>query len=84
VGENIYGSGGNADAQQAVDLWAAEAANYDYATNACSSVCGHYTQIAWRTTLKLGCAMHVCPSLAFGHSIVCDYGPGGNTGGRPY
>jgi hypothetical protein len=70
VGENIYGSGGNADAQQAVDLWAAEAANY--------------TQIAWRTTLKLGCAMHVCPSLAFGHSIVCDYGPGGNTGGRPY
>src|SRR5512139_1186592 len=28
-----------------VNGWAAEAANYDYATNTCSGVCGHYTQI---------------------------------------
>lgn len=84
VGENIFGSGGSASAQQAVDLWAAEGANYSYPSGACSGVCGHYTQIVWRTTLEVGCALHDCPNLNFGSSIVCDYGPGGNSGGLPY
>ena len=84
VGENIFGSGGGASGQEAVQLWAAEGANYTYATNACNGVCGHYTQVVRRTTLEVGCALHVCPGLQFGTSIVCDYGPGGNSGGAPY
>jgi hypothetical protein len=84
VGENIFGSGGNATAQQAVNTWAAEQANYNYANNTCNGVCAHYTQLVWRNTLKLGCAKHSCTGLTFGNSIVCNYGPGGNTGGRPY
>jgi hypothetical protein len=85
VGENIFGSGGAGTAQQAVNLWAAEKASYDYATNTCSGTCGHYTQIVWRSTVKLGCARGTCPGLTFGNSIVCNYGPGGNVGGqRPY
>jgi hypothetical protein len=84
VGENIFGSGGAASADQAVATWAAEGANYNYATNACNGICGHYTQIVWRTTLEVGCALHDCPGLQFGSSIVCDYGPGGNSGGKPY
>jgi pathogenesis-related protein 1 len=84
VGENIYGSGGNASAMQAVMLWAAEEANYDYATNSCNGVCGHYTQVVWRTSLELGCARFDCPGLDFGDAIVCNYGPGGNSGGLPY
>lgn len=85
VGENIYGSSGKATAQAAVHVWAAEAQNYNYARNTCKVVCGHYTQIVWRTTLKVGCALHVCPGLKTGHSIVCNYGPGGNLRGiRPY
>ena len=86
IGENIYGSGGGATAQGAVDLWASEKASYDYATNTCSgTTCGHYTQIVWRSTTHLGCALHNCPGLQFGSSIVCDYGPGGNFGGqKPY
>ncbi|MBA2539031.1 MAG: hypothetical protein H0V17_05300, partial [Deltaproteobacteria bacterium] len=86
VGENIFGAGGGATAQQAVSLWAAEGANYDYATNSCSGpTCGHYTQVVWRTSIELGCAIGNCPGLQFGNAIVCDYGPGGNSGGaRPY
>ena len=84
VGENIFGSGGGATGPEAVQLWAAEGANYNYATGACNGICGHYTQVVWRTTLEVGCAIHDCPGLQFGNSIVCDYGPGGNSGGKPY
>ncbi|MBA3501655.1 MAG: CAP domain-containing protein [Myxococcota bacterium] len=84
VGENIFGAGGGATAQQAVSSWASEKANYNYDTNACNGVCGHYTQIVWRTSVKLGCAKGTCAGFAYPNSIVCNYGPGGNSGGKPY
>lgn len=85
VGENIYGGGGAATAQGAVNLWAAEKPNYNPMTGACSGgECGHYTQIVWRTTLEVGCALKACTGLQYGNSIVCNYGPGGNNGGLAY
>jgi hypothetical protein len=84
VGENIYGSSGGATGTDAVESWASEEANYDYDMNSCNGVCGHYTQIVWRETTKIGCALHQCPGLTFGSTIVCDYALGGNSGGRPY
>ncbi len=85
VGENIYAAGGAASAQQAVELWVSEQSNYNYANNTCNGVCGHYTQVVWRDTQEIGCAVGNCPNLQFPNAIVCDYGPGGNVGGqRPY
>ncbi len=87
VGENIYGAGGQASGTDAVRLWVSEQANYDHATNTCAAgqICGHYTQVVWRNTTKIGCALHDCPGLQYGSSVVCDYGPGGNVGGQaPY
>jgi len=87
VGENVFGAGGTATAQQAVQVWASEGANYNYATNTCAAgkVCGHYTQIVWRTSVKLGCAKGTCAGLTYPNVIVCDYGPGGNLQGqKPY
>jgi pathogenesis-related protein 1 len=84
VGENVFGAGGSATAQQAVNSWAAEKANYNYDTNTCNGVCGHYTQIVWRTSVKLGCAKGTCAGFTYPNSIVCNYGPGGNSGGKPY
>lgn len=85
VGENIFASSANATAQQAVQSWASEGANYNYATNTCSTgTCGHYTQVVWRATVKIGCAKVNCPAIQFPSTILCDYGPGGNTGGSPY
>jgi uncharacterized protein YkwD len=86
VGENVFGHGGVATPQGAVDTWAAEQANYDYATNGCAAgkVCGHYTQVVWAATERVGCGIAKCDGMFFGATIVCNYSPGGNTGGRPY
>ncbi|NVB76955.1 MAG: hypothetical protein HOV81_01050 [Kofleriaceae bacterium] len=83
VGENVFGSGGAATAQAAVNLWASEKANFTYPTG-CSGTCGHYTQIVWRTSTHLGCALVDCPALQFHGTVLCNYGPGGNNGGAPY
>ena len=91
VGENIFASSGSATAHDAVLLpaygWAAEQAHYHYATNSCDTgaTCGHYTQVVWRATLKVGCALGSCPGLTYPSTIVCDYGPGGNINSqKPY
>jgi len=84
VGENVYGASAQVDGPAAVDLWAAEEAAYDHASNTCDGICGHYTQVVWADTTLMGCAAHACPALTYGYTIVCDYAPGGNDGGRPY
>jgi hypothetical protein len=85
VGENIYGGGGVPTGQQVTDAWASEVANYDYETNSCSSVCGHYTQIVWADSIKLGCGFASCPGGTVANFVVCNYAPGGNiVGQKPY
>ena len=84
VGENIYASSGTATAQGALNSWGAEKPNYNPSTGACTGTCGHYTQVVWRTTLKVGCARGNCPGIQYPSTIVCDYGPGGNSGGLAY
>jgi pathogenesis-related protein 1 len=92
-GENIYASAGSTPTgATAVDSWASEAADYDYEGNSCDGTCGHYTQVVWADSTKLGCAFDVCDSGSpFGSDfptwnfIVCDYDPPGNfIGERPY
>jgi len=87
VGENVFGKGGGVPPtpQEAVNVWAGEEADYDSDSNTCSSVCGHYTQIVWATTERLGCGISQCSELQFGGTIVCNYSPAGNlSGARPY
>ncbi len=40
-----------------------------------SSATGHYTQVVWGATYKVGCGYTVCPS---GGIYACNYGPAGN------
>ena len=86
VGENIYAHSGTARGPAAVQAWADEVADYDYASDTCApnAVCGHYTQLVWAASLRLGCGLANCAGLRFPSTIVCNYSPGGNTGGRPY
>ncbi len=87
VGENVYASSGTATAGGAVRSWASEKSDYDYGSNTCTSgkVCGHYTQIVWRDTLRVGCGISQCSGLKYPSTIVCNYSPGGNIGKqRPY
>jgi pathogenesis-related protein 1 len=99
-GENIYAAAytgsmpppGWNPPVNAVDSWASEAADYDFSTNSCSSVCGHYTQLVWRDTEAVGCGIKVCttnspfgPSFPTWTFVVCDYNPPGNfVGQQPY
>lgn len=76
---------------QGLGMWWAEKAHYDLATNTCKpgQVCGHYTQLVWSTTTKIGCAVALCTphkTLSLpGFSLVCELGAGGNMyGQRPY
>ncbi len=92
LGENIYASTANPSPVSVVSNWASEAQYYNFASNTCATgqVCGHYTQIVWRNTLRLGCAQATCTTGSpFGNGtwyfVVCDYAPPGNyTGQRPY
>jgi hypothetical protein len=52
-----------------------------------SDGCGHYTQVVWRTSTKLGCGVSTCTSTR-GYQTdiwICNYSPGGNyVGQTPY
>ncbi|KAI4335448.1 hypothetical protein L6164_014092 [Bauhinia variegata] len=86
LGENIYwGSGSGWTPSDAVRAWADEEKYYTYSTNACveGQMCGHYTQIVWKTTRRIGCARAVCD--AGDVFMTCNYDPPGNyVGERPY
>jgi uncharacterized protein YkwD len=82
-GQNLFEIRGAASSPaQVVKVWAEESRNYDYSSNKCHGVCGHYTQIIWGDTKEVGCA------VARGERRevwVCEYDPPGNwVGRRPY
>ncbi|CAN6450668.1 unnamed protein product [Victoria cruziana] len=85
-GENLFwGSGRDFTAVDAVNSWVSEKSDYDYASNTCASgqVCGHYTQVVWRNSVRLGCAKVTCNDG--GTFITCNYHPPGNVVGEsPY
>ncbi|XP_019398739.1 PREDICTED: glioma pathogenesis-related protein 1-like [Crocodylus porosus] len=90
VGENLWtGSLSLFSATAAITSWQSEVKYYSYTNNACSKVCGHYTQVVWDNSYKVGCAVHFCPKVeGFGGTnaahFICNYGPAGNYGRKPY
>ena len=84
-GENLFWSSGSVDAQRVVDAWAGESVDYDYDSNSCTpgEQCGHYTQIVWDSTERVGCALVACDGG--GEVWTCSYDPPGNyVGEQPY
>ena len=85
-GENIFwGFGADITGRDATSAWINEGQFYDYNSNGCISgqQCGHYTQVVWRNSVRLGCARVQCVSGAI--FITCNYdGPGNYIGQRPY
>ncbi|XP_074153734.1 glioma pathogenesis-related protein 1-like [Sminthopsis crassicaudata] len=84
LGENLWiGSIGAFSENAAIKMWNNEVKNYDFQSNKCTGVCGHYTQVVWADTYKIGCAVQFCPKIeksfiTNGAVFVCDYGPAGN------
>jgi pathogenesis-related protein 1 len=82
-GENLFEiDGATASPEQVVEAWVAESRDYDYPTNKCRKVCGHYTQIMWAASTKVGCGV---ARNSRREVWVCNYDPPGNyIGKRPY
>lgn len=84
-GENLASaSGKQLSPTTVVRLWGEEDKFYNYTTNTCQrgQMCGHYTQLVWRNTRQVGCAM---ARNSQREVWVCNYDPPGNyVGQRPY
>lgn len=88
IGQNLYmtsikGLGPREAAKRSVSSWMSEKKDYNYGSNSCSRVCGHYTQVVWKASTHVGCA--VSKTCGGGTFVACNYGPPGNyIGQKPY
>jgi hypothetical protein len=57
--------------------------HYDYnaGSSTTSDTTGHFTQIVWRSTERIGCGQTVCADPVLKPLIVCEYEPPGNVAG---
>ncbi|XP_052141921.1 cysteine-rich receptor-like protein kinase 6 [Oryza glaberrima] len=89
-GESIFwgSAGANWTAANAVASWASEKQFYNCSDGSCAGdqgwhsekqfyKCGHYTQMVWAKTTKVGCAAVNCDADR-GTFIICEYDPPGN------
>ncbi|KAF5365072.1 hypothetical protein D9758_011019 [Tetrapyrgos nigripes] len=86
VGENLGAGTGNYTIETAMRSWMNEASNYDYNNPVFSQNTGHFTQVVWKATNQIACAIADCPAgTIFQKSsryVVCQYTPPGNYRGR--
>jgi len=72
----------------AVSDWQTEASSYSCQSNVCNpdTVCGHYTQDMWASSVEVGCGLITnCTSGSWPTIISCNFWPPGNVEGeRPY
>jgi pathogenesis-related protein 1 len=84
-GENLFmGTASYYGVADAVAMWEREKRAYDGGTIRVSDVhaYGHYTQLVWRDTKRVGCAKVECAGNVI---VVCNYDPPGNVlGETPY
>jgi len=77
-GENIFvASDSDAKVTKAVDQWEDEEHHWKNKTGACDAgkTCTHYTQMVWRQTTKIGCAINRNMSGKWKLMLVCNYDP---------
>ncbi|CAI9276827.1 unnamed protein product [Lactuca saligna] len=85
-GNQMWATGEVVTPQTVVDNWVSEKTYYTYANNSCapSHRCGVYTQVVWRNSAELGCALARC-SKDQSTLAICFYNPPGNViGESPY
>lgn len=77
-GENL--AAGYATPAQGITVWYNENQLYSYADPKFTSDTGHFTQVVWKSTRKVGCAFVSCNGRhgTPGGYLVCEYSPAGN------
>ncbi|WP_158623969.1 CAP family protein [Corallococcus llansteffanensis] len=85
-GENLYWAGSSTNAEQstqlvtaAVKAWYNEIAHYNFKNGGFSAGTGHFTQLVWKGTTKIGCAVaRGKGSKWYETYVVCNYLAPGN------
>ncbi|CAJ1968416.1 unnamed protein product [Sphenostylis stenocarpa] len=81
-GENIFwGKMRYWTPSDATYYWYQEKQWYDFKTLTCApppKACGHFTQVVWRDSHRIGCALQNCQDPSMGMLIACEYDPAGN------
>ncbi|XP_071089290.1 GLIPR1-like protein 1 [Haliotis cracherodii] len=83
IGENLSIKAPSYNEVSSVTSWYNEVSDYTYSSNTCSNVCGHYTQVIWASSHKIGCGIKFCStiegtSITNGYVVICNYLPSGN------
>lgn len=82
-GENLA-MGTHMDGDMAVRMWYNEINQYNFNNPGFSKGTGHFTQVVWKGTTRVGCAIVDCtgkPGM-YGPYVVCAYDPPGNVIGK--
>ncbi|RKH33391.1 hypothetical protein D7Y13_05885 [Corallococcus praedator] len=84
-GENLYWAGSSTKAEAAaiaaaaVKAWYDEMKLYDFKNGSSSKATGHFTQLVWKGTTKVGCAVAQGKgSRLYETYVVCNYQAPGN------
>ncbi|KAJ7154736.1 CAP domain-containing protein, partial [Mycena filopes] len=82
LGENLAAGTGNFSITDAVKAWTDEVSEY----NPKSPQPSHFTQVVWKATHQIGCAVQICDGIfpGFGPAqyYVCEYSVQGNVIGN--
>eukprot|EP00158_Paraphelidium_tribonemae_P002347 Partr_v1_DN25292_c0_g1_i2_m16541 putative GLI pathogenesis-related 2 len=86
-GENIFMTAqeGSAAEEEAVEAWYNEISLYDFNNPVFGESTGHFTQLVWKDSTKVGCAAVKCDGLYSGTPgtfVVCQYQNAGNVDGE--
>lgn len=88
-GENLYAStpSNMFNPENAVEAWYDEIKDYSFSEPVFSTKTGHFTQVVWKSTREIGCALQTCSSLspmnlADASFLACEYFPPGNVLGQ--
>lgn len=65
------------DDQGTIDAWYNEIAKYSYSDPVFSEATGHFTQLVWKSSTKVGCGSKQCGG-SVGKYVICNYNPAGN------
>ncbi|XP_046352728.2 GLIPR1-like protein 1 [Haliotis rufescens] len=90
IGENLSIRSPSYNEVLSVTSWYNEVSDYTYSSHTCSGTCGHYTQVIWASSHKIGCGIKFCSTIegstiTNGYVVICNYLPAGNYRGvKPY
>ncbi|KAM8777466.1 cysteine-rich secretory protein 3-like [Rhynchonycteris naso] len=80
-GENLFQSSYPVSWTSVIQNWFAEKENFVYGLGPkhADEMTGHYTQVVWYSSFKVGCGFAYCPNQETAeHLFVCQYCPAGN------